>query len=188
MTVCVTGVRSVAVDVCAVDEAATFYQSIWKLSPVHASGDGARYFRGTSSYHHVLSLHRADKPAIRRIVFAAADRDAVAALHAKVKASGVVTEAPHEWNAPGGGYGFGFKDPEGRNLAVMCEGAPHSATQAADQPHKITHVNLNTGDYDATTRFMTEVLGFPPDRRDCPRALPARRMSGSFLAGTRKTQ
>src|SRR6185436_16424961 len=111
------------------------------------------------AYHHILSLHRADRPAIRRLVFAAADRAAVATLHKQVQASGVVTESPREWNAPGGGYGFGFKDPEGRNLAVACDGARHAAAPAPDRPQKITHVNLNAGDYEATTRFMTEVLG-----------------------------
>ena len=160
MTVCVTGIRSVAVDVCGLDEAAAFYSDVWRSRSGRIGMASARYFRGTAAYHHILSLHRADKPAIRRLVFAAADRDAVAALHAKVKASGVVTEAPHDWDAPGGGYGFGFKDPEGRNLAVACGGAEQAAAQAADRPHKITHVNLNAGDYDATTRFMTEALGF----------------------------
>lgn len=160
MTICVTGIRSIAVDVCALDEAAAFYESVWRLSPVGQGDDAVRYFRGTAAYHHILSLHRAERPAIRRLVFAAADRAAVATLHAKVEASRVIAEAPHEWNAPGGGYGFGFKDPEGRNLAVACGGAQHAAVQAPDQPHKITHVNLNAADYDATTRFMTEVLGF----------------------------
>jgi len=122
MTDCVTGIRSVAVDVCGLDEAAAFYSDVWRLDSAGSDGN-ARYFRGTAAYHHILSLHRADKPAIRRLVFAAADRDAVAALHARVKASGVVTEAPHDWDAPGGGYGFSFKDPEGRNLAVACGGA-----------------------------------------------------------------
>jgi len=160
MSVRVTGIRSIAVDVCALDEAAAFYQEVWLLSPSAEAGAAARYFRGTAAYDHILSLHRADRPAIRRVVFAAADPDAVATLHAAVKATGVVTEAPHEWNAPGGGYGFGFKDPEGRNLAVMCGGAQHTSAQAPDRPHKITHVNLNAGDYEASTRFMSEVLGF----------------------------
>ena len=160
MNVGVTGIRSIAVDVCAIDEAAAFYQEVWLLSPAAEAGGAARYFRGTAAYDHIMSLHRADRPAIRRVVFAAADRDAVTTLHAAVKAAGAVTEAPHEWDAPGGGYGFGFKDPEGRNLAVACGGAQHTAAPASDRPHKITHVNLNAGDYEASTRFMIEVLGF----------------------------
>src|SRR5205085_3694575 len=68
--------------------------------------------------------------------------------------------APHDLNAPGGGYGFGFQDPERRNFAVVCGGETHAATPAPDRPHKITHINLNAREYDATTRFMCDVLGF----------------------------
>ena len=140
MTARVTGIRSVAIDVCALAEAAAFYETVWRLAPVGEPDDAARYFRGTAAYHHILSLHRADLPAIRRLVFAATDREAVTALYKTVQASGVVTESPREWNVPGGGYGFGFKDPEGRNLAVACDGAQHAAAQVPDRPHKITHV------------------------------------------------
>jgi len=159
MTVCVRGIRSVAVDVCALDEAATFYTDVWKLA-LAASGEGARHFRGTAAHHHILSLHKAAQPAIRRVMFDAADRDVVAALHARVKAAGVECEAPHELDHPGGGYGFGFKDPEARNLGVACAGESRVAAPALDLPHKVTHINLNASDYDATTRFMMEALGF----------------------------
>ena len=159
MTVCVRGIRSVAIDVCALDDVAAFYDTVWRLTPV-ARGEGARYFRGTSAHHHILSLHAAARPAIRRVVFDVADHDGVDALHARVQASGVSCEAPHELDAPGGGYGFGFKDPERRNLAVACGGALHAEARAPDRPHKVTHINLNAREYDLTTRFMCDVLGF----------------------------
>src|SRR5881227_2131637 len=136
MSARVRGIRSVAVDVCALDEAAAFYESVWKLMPA-ARAEGARYFRGTSAYHHILSLHAAARPAIRRVVFDVADREAVDALHARVQASGVACEAPYDLNAPGGGYGFGFEDPEGRNLAVACGGEMHAHAPAPDRPHKV---------------------------------------------------
>jgi len=157
---CVQGVRSVAVDVCTLEDDASFYRSIWNLDPVESSAI-ARYFRGTGPHHHILSLHTARRPAIRNIVFEAADRATVEAIHARTAASGAKTEAPHDWHAPGGGFGFGFRDREGRNLAVACGGAKHeSAMPAPDRPHKIAHVNLNAADYDGTTQFMTGVLGF----------------------------
>jgi catechol 2,3-dioxygenase len=159
MTARVTGVRSVAIDVCALDETAAFYSSVWNLTPVGAPG-AAHYFRGTGAHHHILSLHAAARPAIRRVVFGAADRDAVHALHAQVMASGAQTEAPHDWDTPGGGHGFGFRDLEGRNLAVACGGAMHEGAAAQpDRPHKIAHLNLNAGEYDITTRFMCGALG-----------------------------
>src|SRR5947209_20325574 len=133
MTACVRGIRSVAIDVCALDEAASFYSEVWKLTAV-ASGEGMRCFRGTCAHHHIVSLHAAARPAIRRVMFDAPDRDAVDALHARVKAGGAQCEAPHDLDAPGGGYGFGFKDPEGRNLAVACGGETHAPAPAPDRP------------------------------------------------------
>src|SRR5258708_1921728 len=161
MTARVIGVRSVAIDVCALDQAAAFYSSVWNLTPVEAPGE-ARYFRGTAAHHHILSLHPASRPAIRCVVFEAADRDAVDALHAQVMARGAQAEAPHDWHTPGGGYGFGFRDPERRSLAVACAGAMHQGATAPrpDWPHKIAHLNLNAGEYDITTRFMCDALGF----------------------------
>ena len=159
MTDGVRGIRSVAIDVCALDQAASFYIDVWKLAPA-ASGEGMRYFRGTCAHHHILSLHAAARPAIRRVMLDAADRDAVDALHARVKACGAPCEAPHELDLPGGGYGFGFTDPDGRNLAVACGGETHAPAPMPDRPHKVTHINLNAGDYEGTTRFMLDVLGF----------------------------
>jgi catechol 2,3-dioxygenase-like lactoylglutathione lyase family enzyme len=51
---------------------------------------------------------------------------------------------------------------EGRNFALACGGAFHSGScqPAPDRPSKITHINLNSGDYDLTTKFIVEVLGF----------------------------
>ena len=57
-----TGIRSVAIDVCALDEAAAFYAIVWRLDAGRSGWRGARYFRGTAAYHHILSLHRADTP------------------------------------------------------------------------------------------------------------------------------
>src|SRR5437763_1030986 len=95
MTASVRGIRSVAVDVCALDEAEAFYTDVWKLT-LAASLKGARYLRGTCAHHHILSLHQAAHPAIRRVTFDAADRDVVMALHARVKGTGLECETPHE--------------------------------------------------------------------------------------------
>ena len=58
---------------------------------------------------------------------------------------------------PHGSYGFGFKDPEGRNAAVVCGVADHGDTaDAAERPRKISHINLNTGDSEATFAFYRD--------------------------------
>jgi len=125
MRVTVRGVRSVEIEMSDPDRAAEFYPKVLHLEEIDPVG-GVRYLRGTSAYHHILAIHKANgAPSLRRITFDAADRVTVDRLHRGVVAASTAYEAPHEIDAPGGGYGFGFTDPEGRNLAVFCEVADH---------------------------------------------------------------
>jgi catechol 2,3-dioxygenase-like lactoylglutathione lyase family enzyme len=160
-TCLIRGVRSVELAASNLDEAARFYEEVWGLAPVATARNDSRYFRGTIGHHHVLGLHSGAQPALIRIVFDVADRSGVDALHAKIAAAGGKPGTPAKLAAPGGGYGFGCKDPEGRNLAFVCEAAGHADTaENADRPRKITHVNLNVRDFDASLAFFTGVLGF----------------------------
>ena len=160
-TCLIRGVRSVELAASNLDEAARFYEEVWGLAPVATARNDSRYFRGTIGHHHVLGLHSGAQPALIRIVFDVADRSGVDALHAKIAAAGGKPGTPAKLAAPGGGYGFGCKDPEGRNLAFVCDAANHADTAAnADRPRKITHVNLNVGDFDASLAFFTGALGF----------------------------
>jgi catechol 2,3-dioxygenase len=90
------------------------------------------------------------------------DRAGVDALHRAVVASGCRSvSAPAKLAAPGGGYGFGCMDPDGRNLGFVAGVADHVDTQdKPDHPRKIAHVNLNARDFEATLRFFTETVGF----------------------------
>ncbi len=156
----IRGVRSVELVASNLEEAARFYETVWGLAPVEARND-AHYFRGTGGYHHVLGLHGGAQPAVVRIVFDVADRAAVDALHQKISAMGVKPSAPAKLTTVGGGYGFGCKDPDGRNLAFVTDCADHADTTAIpDRPRKIVHVNLNARDFDGTLRFFTQALGF----------------------------
>jgi catechol 2,3-dioxygenase-like lactoylglutathione lyase family enzyme len=161
MRVTVRGVRSIEIEMSDPERAAEFFAKVWQLQEIDAVG-GARYLRATGTYHHVLAIHAASgRPSLRRIVFDAADRAMVDRLHETVSAAAAQCEAPHRVAAPGGGYGFGFVDPEGRNLAVICEVADHGdGADIADRPRKIAHVNVNSVELAATTRFLVDVLGF----------------------------
>jgi catechol 2,3-dioxygenase-like lactoylglutathione lyase family enzyme len=110
----------------------------------------------------VRALRPAPQAVMVRVVFAAADGAAVDALHAQLRAAGTAElEAPHALGQPGGGYGFGFRDPEGRNLAVVCEVADHAdAADHPDRPRKLSHVNLNAGDNDASFALLRDAMGF----------------------------
>ena len=156
----VRGVRSVELTATNFEEVARFYETVWRLRPV-ASRNGALLYRGTAGYHHIVGLHRGPKLALVRVVFDVADRAAANALHKAVAATGLPVSAPAVLSTDGGGYGFGCKDPDGRNLAFVCECTDYADTQdQADQPRKIAHVNLNALNFDASVRFFTETLGF----------------------------
>jgi catechol 2,3-dioxygenase len=158
----VTGLRSVALAVIDLDEAIRFYTEVWNLDLVERTADSA-YFRGTGARHHILTLCRAPQRAIVNIVLEAAGRGEVEQLHAAVRAAGVgAVEALGTWRAPGGGYGFGFKDPEGRNFSILTGVADHTGPceDRPDRPRKVAHVNLNAADGVGTCRFLIDTLGF----------------------------
>ncbi|HEX4410243.1 MAG TPA: VOC family protein [Xanthobacteraceae bacterium] len=155
----VRGLRSVELVVSNLEEAANFYETVWNLTPVESRND-SRFFRGTARYHHQIGLHLGAKPAVVRLVFDVGDRAGVDTLHKAVVASGVKATAPAMLKIAGGGYGFGCKDPDGRNLAFVCEAADHKDTaDQADRPRYIVHANLNAVNFDASLAFFTKVLG-----------------------------
>lgn len=156
----VQGVRSIEIVATNFEEAGRFYETVWGLTPV-PSADGTRLYRGTASYHHIVGLHRGPQPALVRIVFDVPDPHAVNALYHAVAAAGLPVSAPAALKADGGGYGFGCQDPDGRNLAFVCDCDDHVESRSEpDRPCRIAHVNLNARDFDGSLRFFTEVLGF----------------------------
>jgi catechol 2,3-dioxygenase len=155
------GIRSVEIEVSSVGRAADFYARVWGLDQV-CTEQGSAYLRGSGRYHHILAIHQAsDVPALRRVTFDAADSSAVDNLHDAVQRSGCPCEKPHALSQPGGGYGFGFTDPEGRVLAIVSGAEDHAgaANSPPDKPRKIAHVNFNAVDIEATNKFLTDVLG-----------------------------
>jgi catechol 2,3-dioxygenase len=75
-TCLIRGVRSVELAATNLSEASRFYEEVWGLRLV-MERDGARLFRGTGSYHHILGLHCGPRPALLRVVFDVADRRSV---------------------------------------------------------------------------------------------------------------
>jgi len=157
----VRALRSIEIGVTNLVVAQDFYTRVWGLTPVEEA-NGVHYLRGTGRFRHILSLRRLAQAALVRIVFDAGDPGAVDALHAQLIAHGVAaSEAPRPLNSPGGGYGFGFKDLEQRNLAIVCDVEDHArALDDPDRPTKLSHVNLNSASNDATSQLLIQALGF----------------------------
>jgi catechol-2,3-dioxygenase len=138
-----------------------FFTDVWNLAAV-GDANGEHHLRATGGFHHILGLRQAPKTALIRITFDAADRAAVDALHGQAVAHGLETiGAPAPLRQPFGDYGFGFKDPEGRNIAVVCGVADYADTaDQTDRPRKLSHINLNTGDSEGTLACFRDALGF----------------------------
>jgi catechol 2,3-dioxygenase-like lactoylglutathione lyase family enzyme len=157
----VSALRSVDLGFSDLDRALRFFTDVWNLTPVGESG-GVYYLRATSAFHHILTIRRAPKLALIRMVLDAADRATVDALHAQLLAHGLKTvDPPAGLRQPHGDYGFGFKDPEGRNIAIVCGVNDHAdAADKPDRPRKLSHVNINAGDSEASFRCYRDALGF----------------------------
>jgi len=157
----VRAVRSVDLTVTDLARARAFYTGVWNLEEV-GDADGVVHLRATGRFHYVLSLRTGPRTALVRIVLDAADRASTDQLFDQVRSLGATNDGPpRALHRPGGGYGFGFKDAEGRNFAVVCDVADHAEGPARpDRPTKLSHVNLNCGDNAASFAFLRDALGF----------------------------
>ncbi len=157
----VSALRSVDLGVTDLAANAEFYSAIWGLERI-ADGNGSVYLRGTGPAHHILALHQRRAPAILKVTFQASDRATVDALHARAKGLGVAgLDDPAAVAEPGGGYGFGLRDHEGRVLRVVADDETHAdAADAADRPTKLSHAVFNSADVEQASRYYSDVLGF----------------------------
>ena len=157
----VRALRSIDLGFSDVGNTLRFFTDVWNLTPA-GNVNGVHYLRGTGAFHHIFSIRKMAQPALIRMTFDAADRSTVDALHAQVRAHGLKTvDPPTPLRQPHGDYGFGFKDPEGRNVAIVCGVKDHAdAADRADRPRKISHININSGDSEATFLCYRDALGF----------------------------
>jgi catechol 2,3-dioxygenase len=120
------------------------------------------YFRASGPEYYVLALHRRPQAGFVRVRLGADDRRAVDAVYERVMAQGgAMMGIPGALSMPGGGYGFTFKDPEGREIVVVTEAARHTdAAHLNDRPYKLSHVVFNSRKHDEAAAFFRDALGF----------------------------
>jgi len=157
----ISGLRSVELGVADVAASEAFYTATWGLSVAARDGD-AVYLRGTGAPHHILSLHPHGSAELLAVTLNAASREAVDTLAQRVTAGGGTLEsAAAAIRTPGGGYGFAFRDIEGRRFCIVAGDSRHAdAKRVADRPERLAHVVLNSSDADAAMRFFVSALGF----------------------------
>src|SRR4051794_27873778 len=133
----VRGVRRVEIECSNLAQADEFYKNVWRLREVERTS-GSIYYRGTSGYHSILAVHETGAPQVRRVVLDVATVEDVRSLHAVLEGAAERIQAPGTLAEPGGGYGFGFMDREGRNIALCTGVADHAALpDEPDSPRKI---------------------------------------------------
>ena len=157
----VRALRSVDLGFADPGKALRFFTEVWNLTPAGESG-GVHYLRGTGAFHHILTIRQSAQPELLRMVLDAESKEAVDALHAQVRAHGLTAiDPPARLRQPHGEYGFGFKDPEGRNVAIVCGVGDHAdSADRPDRPRKLSHININAGDSEATFACYRDALGF----------------------------
>ena len=110
--------RSVSLFCPSLDDARRFYTEGWGLEVVHAD-DQRVSFRGTGPEHHIVDFVAADHTGLNHLAFAVATPREVDAAAERVRSLGVAIEnEPARLDLPGGGYGFTFRDLEGRRILL----------------------------------------------------------------------
>lgn len=157
----VDALRAIELGVRDLEATARFYEEVWGLRPVARDGE-SRYFRASGPEQYVLALHRRDRNAALRATLSAPDRESVDLLFKRVLDAGAeMVSKPAALTTPGAGYGFAFRDPEGREFRVAAAVQSHAdVTHAVDRPYKLSHVVFNALDHVRSAEFFTGVLGF----------------------------
>lgn len=158
----VTGLRGVELGVRDLHQSLGYYNHIWGLEPVAGEGDTV-HLRANGTEHHIVTLRERPNPSLLGVHFAAADREAVTALHAKAKAMGAkLNGEPAELpRSAGGGFGFSFRSLEGHMLNVSADVVRHpNVVSDRSKPDKLSHVVLNASGVGDEMQFFIDLLGF----------------------------
>jgi catechol 2,3-dioxygenase-like lactoylglutathione lyase family enzyme len=154
----ISGVRGAEIGAANLAATAHFYETVWGLERIeHPQADIVK-FRGTKANHPILTIV-AGNTSCRRIIYNARGMAALEELHQRIKLAGLPVSTSFKAFDDGFGVGFECRDPEGRTTSfVACDETPKPNLQ--DKFMKVTHFNLNSGNYDAMRAYMQDVLGF----------------------------
>ena len=144
--------RAIELDVTDLSKAAEFLERVWGLFDAGSRGK-TRYFRATADHPYVLSLTEAQAPGVDAITFAgsAQEIDQLSKQTGNPKA---------QFDSPGGGSGIMIEGPEGQRYRFLTDAKAEAKPLDGNRPIQLSHVVLNTRDWEACERFAVETLGF----------------------------
>lgn len=155
----VTHLRHVALVTPELERSRAFFTEAWGLRD-GGSADGCAYLRSQAREAFQLALVPGSERGIERIALGLAARSDVDAAARELDARGVeIVNPPHALETPGGGYGVGFLDPDGRYVELSADVADGPAGEGQAVPRKIAHLVVNTTDIDRATAFYTDIVG-----------------------------
>ena len=141
--------RAVELNVVDVPQAAEFLVGTWGLRDAGAAG-GTRYFRGTADHPYIVSVTATKEPGLAAITFAGAPGEVERLKGRKLT----------RIDAPGGGSGVEIEGPEGQRYRFVTDSPVEALPPERDRPVELSHVVLNTRDWEQSERFAVETLGF----------------------------
>jgi catechol 2,3-dioxygenase len=158
-------IQSVDIAVPDIEAAEAFYTVAWGLELAERR-DGAVYLRAAGDGPYVLGLHARPRPAVLWVTFGVAAFEELARLtDAVIEANGSVLHGPAENSRPEGGAELIVKTPEGYVLRFVHGSRKRRRNGSSDgsirrgYPTRLSHVNLNCKDIEATRAFFEKVLG-----------------------------
>jgi catechol 2,3-dioxygenase len=157
----VIALRSVAIGTPDLALSERFYTSTWGLD-VAARDEGAVYLRTSGTDHHVLALHRSDRPEFLSVTFRAASAgDLMAIADNAVQHGAQILAGSCSNDGPDGGTILTIREPQGGILRFVHGDRQHgTGKELANRPVRLAHVNLNSTDVDAEAAFYEKALGF----------------------------
>jgi catechol-2,3-dioxygenase len=162
----VIAIRSVELGVPDAGRAEEFYRDAWGLR-VSARQDDAIYLRGTGRDHHVLALRPHATAEILSVSFRVKDVEALDRIARRVvSAHGAVVSEAGPNPEPDGGLVLKVATSEGYIFGFHVNDATYEDEETRPAlPFRLSHVNLNCRNVDATSRFFQEALGFSQSDR-----------------------
>jgi catechol 2,3-dioxygenase-like lactoylglutathione lyase family enzyme len=159
----ITHLRYVGLATEDFDATVAFYEGIWGLYTVARTPDLAFLGAVGSPEPYIIRVRAARERRTDVIAFGARDRQAVDRLAAGLGHDGIglITE-PGTIDTPGGGYGFRFFDPDGRQVEVSTEVAPKPFRELEPMesvPRKLSHVVLDSPDVPGLMAFYERYFG-----------------------------